>query len=299
MLTTTEEDLTRERRRRVRRRIAERAKIMIIGSIIGTTLGFLAADPFRWALIESGFPVRLTSVEVRVLSAAHGIGAKRLSAFSLGELTQRLSLSAEALKLSVLLDGLPKPEAADAPTWWKTASPGRLGGSEALTAMAEMLARQERDRRQLVAILLEEFGRAPAELRALLIWASLLPEPERVRLGSLNGGVLSTEKGRATVLALAGASREQFSQCQEATKLAGGTWQEIKRLVQRPSEDLSMLSRIGGLPADKRAGLFEVVGAYEGPAQGHTDAPYPCLDRPSYGWNRGDQPLRTCTVALP
>ncbi len=75
MLTTTEEDLTRERRRRVRRRIAERAKIMIIGSIIGTTLGFLAADPFRWALIESGFPVRLTSVEVRVLSAAHGIGA--------------------------------------------------------------------------------------------------------------------------------------------------------------------------------------------------------------------------------
>jgi hypothetical protein len=299
MLTTTEEDLAREHRRRLWRRIAEHAVTMTIGTIIGAMLGFLAADPFRWSLIESGSPVRLTSVEGRVLSAAHGIDAKRLSALSLGELTQRLSLSAEALRLSVLLDGLPKPEAADAPTWWKAASPGRLGGAEALAAMAEMLAAQTPDRRQSAVFLLEEFGRAPIELRSLLIWASLLPEPERVRLRSLNSGVLSTEKGRTAFFTLAGASREQFSQCQEATKLATGTWQQIQRIVQRPEEDLAMLSRIAGLPAARRGGLFDVVGAYEGPAQGHREAPYPCLDRPSYGWHRSDQPVRTCTVALP
>ncbi|MDI1290797.1 MAG: hypothetical protein PSX37_12715, partial [bacterium] len=121
MLTTTQEDLAHERRRRLRRRIGEHAKTMTIGTIVGAMLGFLVADPFRWALIESGTPVRLTSVEARVLSAAREIDAKRLSAFSFSELKQRLSLSAEALKLSVLLDGLPKPEAADAPTWWKAA----------------------------------------------------------------------------------------------------------------------------------------------------------------------------------
>ncbi len=271
----------------------------LLGAALAVPVTVLALDRLRAERLDRGFAVRLTTLESHLLGAARAVGIDSVADMGREQLAERLALSSEATRFAFLLDRLPKEEPAQASTRWHVGAPGRLGVAEALAAVTEMLSRQRPDRRESVVRLLEEFGRAPTELRALLIWASLLPEPERVRLGSLNSGVLSTEKGRATFLALAGASREQFSQCQEATKLAGGTWRLIQRLVQRPAEDLTMLSRIGGLPAAKRAGLFEVVGAYEGPAQGHADAPYPCLDRPAYGWNRREQPLRTCTVLLP
>lgn len=281
------------------RRWRGRVLCALLGAALAVPVTVLALDRLRAERLDRGFAVRLTTLESHLLGAARAVGIDSVAEVGREQLAERLTLSNEATRLALLLDRLPKGESVQPSTWWRAGAPGRLGVAEALAAVAEMLSRQPPDRRESVVRLLEEFGRSTAELRSLLVWASLLPEAERVRLRSLNGGVLSTERGRVAFLTIVGSTGEQFSQCQQALRVAAGSWQHIQRIVQRPSEDLSMLSRIGGLPAAKRAGLFDVVRAYEGPAEGHSNAPYPCLDRPTYEWRRGTQPLPTCTIALP
>lgn len=151
------------------------ARWALLWASLGTAVGFNSQPLYR-ALLEGPIDVvTVTPDERRSLDLLRVAGVRLMARLSPDDLRARLSASASAIYLAVLLDGLPDARAATEEGWLIRGSPGRLGRADAIAMLARYIAEQPPDRRASIAELIATLGVALPQSQELVHWVAELP----------------------------------------------------------------------------------------------------------------------------